>query len=82
MKGESELCKDEEMSNVSVEIPQKFKWICSAKGRQFFQKVLQNVNNPENEISESSAARTLLSRSFQNNEEPQIMKSHQILLIQ
>ena len=66
---ESESCMDEEMSNVSDEIPQNLNWIYSEKGRQFFHKVLENVSNPENEISESSAARTLLTRTFQNYEE-------------
>ena len=61
---ESESCMDEEMSNLSDEIPQNLNWIYSEKGRQFFHKILENVSNPENEISESSAARTLLTKSM------------------
>ena len=57
------------MSNVSVEIPQNLNWIWSQKGRKFFHKVLEIVSNPENETAESSAARTLLSKTFQNNED-------------
>ena len=57
---ESELNIEEEMSNVSVHIPQNLNWIWSQKGRQLFHKVLQIVSNPENETGESSAAQTLL----------------------
>ena len=62
---ESEL----NMSDVSVEIPQNLNWIWSQKGRKFFHKVLEIVSNPENETAESSAARTLLSKTFQHNED-------------
>ena len=57
---ESELNIEEEMSNVSVHIPQNLNWIWSQKSRQLFHKVLQIVSNPENETGESSAAQTLL----------------------
>ena len=66
---ESELNIEEEMSNVSVHIPQNLNWIWSQKGRQLFHKVLQIVSNPENETGESSAAQTLLPKTFQHNED-------------
>ena len=56
---ETELCMNEEASNVSVEFPKNLNWMNAKKGQQFFFKLLKNVNNPENEISESSAARTI-----------------------
>ena len=59
----------EEMSNVSVHIPQNLNWIWSQKGRQLFHKVLQIVSNPQNETGESSAAQILLSKTFQPNED-------------
>ena len=65
----SELNIDEEMSNVSIHIPQNVNWIWSQKGRQLFHKVLQIVSNPENETGESSAAQTLLSKTFQHDED-------------
>ena len=55
---ESELNIDEEISNVSVHIPQNLNWIWSQKGRQLFHKVLQIVSNVENETGESSAAQS------------------------
>ena len=39
-----------------------------SQGRQLFHKVLQIVSNPENETGESSAAQTLLSKTFQHDE--------------
>ena len=66
---ESELNIDEEMSNVCVHIPQNLNWIWSQKGRQLFHKALQIVSNAENETGESSAAQTLLSKTFQHNED-------------
>ena len=58
---ESELNIDEEMSNVCVHISQNLNWIWSQKG--------QIVSNAENETGESSAAQTLLSKTFQHNED-------------
>ena len=66
---ESELNIEEEMSNVSVHILQNLNWIWSQKGRQLFHKVLQIVSNPQNETGESSAAQTLLPKTFQHNED-------------
>ena len=63
------MASDEEMSNVSVHIPQNLNWIWSQKGRQLFHKVLQIVSNPQNETGESSATQILLSKTFQPNED-------------